>query len=73
MKKKSLISLTLIHYYNHQILQDFKVCVTEEFIEHASEGALSIEVWGHRSPGFSNNNTWDPDNRQARSRSLLDR
>eukprot|EP00106_Octopus_bimaculoides_P019860 XP_014787302.1 PREDICTED: kinesin-like protein KIF13A isoform X12 [Octopus bimaculoides] len=53
--------------------KDFKVCVTEEFIEHASEGALSIEVWGHRSPGFSNNNTWDPDNRQARSRSLLDR
>ncbi|GAB1598063.1 KIF13A isoform X15, partial [Argonauta hians] len=53
--------------------KDFKVCVTEEFIEHASEGALSIEVWGHRSPGFSDDHIWDPDNRQARSRSLLDR
>ena len=26
--------------------------VSEEFMEHCTEGALSIEVWGHRSMGY---------------------
>ncbi|RUS88910.1 hypothetical protein EGW08_003349, partial [Elysia chlorotica] len=36
--------------FNHE--RHFRVPITEEFIEHCSEGALSIEVWGHRSSGF---------------------
>ena len=29
----------------------FQVSVSEEFLEHCSEGALSVEVYGHRSSG----------------------
>ena len=48
--------------------------VTEEFVEHCSEGALSIEVWGHRSAGFSSTKPgWDVDVQLMRSRSLADR
>ena len=28
-----------------------QVSVSEEFLEHCSEGALSVEVYGHRSSG----------------------
>ena len=34
-------------------VKDFTVPLTEEFIDLCSEGALSIEVWGHRSVGFT--------------------
>lgn len=46
--------------------------ITEEFIEFCSDGALSIEVWGHRSQGFGQppNVT---DTAQAKSRSIADR
>ena len=37
--------------FNHT--SQFCVPVTEEFMEHCSEGALSIEVYGHRSAGFA--------------------
>ncbi|XP_074656043.1 kinesin-like protein KIF13A isoform X2 [Tubulanus polymorphus] len=57
--------------FDHE--QDFKVSVNEEFIEHATEGALSIEVWGHRSSGFSPQAGFELENVQAKSRSLLDR
>ncbi|KAG8178989.1 hypothetical protein JTE90_012501 [Oedothorax gibbosus] len=54
--------------------QDFIVNVSEEFIEYCSEGALSIEVWGHRSAGFSSSKPgWDVDVQLMRSRSLADR
>lgn len=54
---------------------DFSITVTEEFIEHCAEGALSIEVWGNRSPGFSKYQPgWDLAEQQlATARSLLDR
>ena len=52
--------------------QEFSVYVTEEFMEHCVEGALSIEVWGHRSMGFVPG-TWDLDPVQAKSRSVMDR
>ena len=29
--------------------------VTEEFLEFLDEGVLSVEVWGHRRSGFSEN------------------
>ncbi|GIY38973.1 kinesin-like protein KIF13A [Caerostris extrusa] len=54
--------------------QEFTLNVTEEFVEHCTEGALSIEVWGHRSAGFSSSKPgWDVDVQLMRSRSLADR
>uniref|UniRef100_A0A0R3RTH8 Kinesin motor domain-containing protein n=1 Tax=Elaeophora elaphi TaxID=1147741 RepID=A0A0R3RTH8_9BILA len=38
--------------FDHE--KDFRVVVTEEFLEYIQEDALSIEVWGHRSSGFDN-------------------
>ncbi|XP_071144452.1 kinesin-like protein KIF13A [Mytilus edulis] len=52
--------------------KDFKVQTTEEFIEYCQDGALSIEVWGHRSQGF-NINDKTVDNVNIRSRSLSER
>ena len=34
-------------------VKDFTVPVTEELIDLCTDGALSIEVWGHRSQGFT--------------------
>ncbi|XP_020290854.1 kinesin-like protein KIF13A isoform X1 [Pseudomyrmex gracilis] len=55
--------------------KDFTVPITEEFMEHAAEGALSIEVWGHRSAGFSRSKPgWEVEQQQlAKARSLADR
>jgi kinesin family protein 13 len=33
--------------------KEFVVTLSEEFLEYCTEGALAIEVWGHRSVGFS--------------------
>lgn len=55
--------------------KDFTIALTEEFIEHCAEGALSIEVWGHRSAGFSRaRGNWEVEQQQlAKARSLADR
>ncbi|XP_032591279.1 kinesin-like protein KIF13A isoform X2 [Drosophila grimshawi] len=53
--------------------QDFTVNINEEFLEHCLEGALSIEVWGHRSAGFSKSKGWEVEQQQAKARSLVDR
>lgn len=53
--------------------QDYTVSLTEEFLEHCAEGALSIEVWGHRSAGFSQTKGWEVEQQQAKARSLADR
>ncbi|XP_037717730.1 kinesin-like protein KIF13A isoform X1 [Drosophila subpulchrella] len=53
--------------------QDFTVTINEEFLEHCIEGALSIEVWGHRSAGFSKTKGWEVEQQQAKARSLVDR
>ncbi|VVC95214.1 unnamed protein product [Leptidea sinapis] len=54
--------------------RDFAVPLTEEFIEHCAEGALSIEVWGHRSAGFTHVGNWEVEQQQlAKARSLADR
>lgn len=55
--------------FNHT--QEFIVPVTEEFMEHCSEGALSIEVYGHRSAGFASTAKWAERLRLAKS--LADR
>ncbi|XP_011505399.1 PREDICTED: kinesin-like protein KIF13A [Ceratosolen solmsi marchali] len=64
---------SLAFKFNHT--NDFTVPITEEFMEHCSEGALSIEVWGHRSAGFSKSKPgWDVEQKQlAKARSLADR
>uniref|UniRef100_A0A069DXT9 Putative kinesin-like protein n=1 Tax=Panstrongylus megistus TaxID=65343 RepID=A0A069DXT9_9HEMI len=55
--------------------KEFTFAVTEEFIEHCAEGALSIEVWGHRSAGFTRTKPgWEVEQHQlAKARSLADR
>ena len=57
--------------------KEFVIMMTEEFIEHCSEGALSVEVYGHRSamPVSLNpdQSTWDPEQQLAKARSLADR
>ncbi|RWS12238.1 kinesin-like protein KIF13A, partial [Dinothrombium tinctorium] len=55
--------------------KEFSVNVSEEFLEHCAEGALSIEVWGHRSAGFSSlRSEWEIADAQVKiSRSLADR
>uniref|UniRef100_A0A4W3HSG2 Kinesin family member 13A n=1 Tax=Callorhinchus milii TaxID=7868 RepID=A0A4W3HSG2_CALMI len=52
--------------------KDFVVHVTEEFLEFISEGALAIEVWGHRCAGNGRTH-WEVDALQAKTRTLRDR
>lgn len=52
--------------------QDFVVHVTEEFLEFISDGALAIEVWGHRYAG-NGHSVWELDALQAKTRTLRDR
>ncbi|XP_052897420.1 kinesin-like protein KIF13B isoform X1 [Anopheles moucheti] len=52
---------------------DYVVTMNEEFMEHCTDGALSIEVWGHRSVGFSRMKDWEVEQQQAKARSLADR
>ena len=51
--------------------RQFVIPVTEEFMDHCSEGALSIEVYGHRSAGFASTAKWAERLRLAKS--LADR
>ena len=52
-------------------MQDLKVFMCEEFVEYCQEGALSIEVWGHKVMGFGQQlSTVDT---IQRSNSLVDR
>ena len=51
--------------------REFVAPMTEEFVEYCSEGALSVEVYGHRSAGFES--TWDPEEQKAKAQSLADR
>ncbi|PBC26092.1 Kinesin protein KIF13A [Apis cerana cerana] len=63
---------SLVFKFDHT--NDFTVPITEEFIEHCAEGALSIEVWGHRSAGFSRSKPgWEVEQQLAKARSLADR
>uniref|UniRef100_A0AAG5DCD4 Kinesin motor domain-containing protein n=1 Tax=Anopheles atroparvus TaxID=41427 RepID=A0AAG5DCD4_ANOAO len=52
---------------------DYIITMNEEFLEHCTDGALSIEVWGHRSVGFSRMKDWEVEQQQAKARSLADR
>ncbi|XP_057403815.1 kinesin-like protein KIF13B isoform X3 [Balaenoptera acutorostrata] len=53
---------------------EFSVGITEDFIEHLSEGALAIEVYGHKmNDPRKNPALWDLGIIQAKTRSLRDR
>ncbi|XP_029446583.1 kinesin-like protein KIF13A isoform X3 [Rhinatrema bivittatum] len=52
--------------------KDYVVNVTEEFLEFISEGALAIEVWGHRCAG-NGRSLWEIDSLHAKTRTLRDR
>ncbi|XP_075441751.1 kinesin-like protein KIF13A isoform X4 [Ascaphus truei] len=52
--------------------KDYVVIITEEFLEFISEGALAIEVWGHRCAG-NGRSLWEIDSLRAKSRTLRDR
>ncbi|XP_045151666.1 kinesin-like protein KIF13A isoform X1 [Echinops telfairi] len=52
--------------------KDYVVSVTEEFLEFISDGALAIEVWGHRCAG-NGSSVWEVDSLHAKTRTLQDR
>ncbi|XP_075454796.1 kinesin-like protein KIF13B isoform X2 [Ascaphus truei] len=53
---------------------EFAVNITEDFLEYLSEGALAIDVYGHRqSDPCKNPALWDLGIIQAKTRSLRDR
>ncbi|XP_067393709.1 kinesin-like protein KIF13A isoform X4 [Emydura macquarii macquarii] len=52
--------------------KDYVMNVTEEFLEFISEGALAIEVWGHRCTG-NGSSIWEVDSLHAKTRTLRDR
>lgn len=54
-------------------LKDFKISLTEEFIENCQDGALSIEVWGHRVTSTGNSETDIAKTVKAKTRSLTER
>ncbi|XP_019354012.1 kinesin-like protein KIF13A isoform X2 [Alligator mississippiensis] len=64
--KDAQFTVTFSHY------RDYVVNVTEEFLEFISEGALAIEVWGHRCSG-NGNSIWEVDSLHAKTRTLRDR
>ena len=57
--------------FNFNHTRQFVVPITEEFTDYCSEGALSIEVYGHRSAGFASTAKWAERLRLAKS--LADR
>ncbi|XP_062986494.1 kinesin-like protein KIF13A isoform X3 [Elgaria multicarinata webbii] len=52
--------------------RDYVVNVTEEFLEFIADGALAIEVWGHRCAG-NGSSIWEVDSLHAKNRTLRDR
>ena len=42
-----------VHQFQHR--QVFTVEVTEDFLDYVQDGALAVEVWGHRRSGFIDN------------------
>ncbi|XP_065814022.1 kinesin-like protein KIF13A isoform X2 [Labrus bergylta] len=52
--------------------KDYVVHVTDEFLEFISDGALAIEVWGHRCAG-NKRSLWELDALEAKTQTLRDR
>uniref|UniRef100_A0A9L0THG7 Kinesin family member 13A n=1 Tax=Equus caballus TaxID=9796 RepID=A0A9L0THG7_HORSE len=62
----------IIHRVKKLTCRDYVVNVTEEFLEFISDGALAIEVWGHRCAG-NGSSIWEVDSLHAKTRTLHDR
>ncbi|KAB1261157.1 Kinesin-like protein KIF13A, partial [Camelus dromedarius] len=62
----------IIHRVRKLTCRDYVVNVTEEFLEFISDGALAIEVWGHRCAG-NGSSVWEVDSLHAKTRTLHDR
>ncbi len=58
-----------VFHFEHS--REVYVTVSEEFMEYCAEGALSIEVYGHRSAGLESQASWVE--RQQLAKSLADR
>ena len=58
-----------VFHFEHS--REVYVTVSEEFMEYCAEGALSIEVYGHRSAGLESQAKWAE--RQQLAKSLADR
>lgn len=59
-------------YFNN--FQELSVPVSEEFVEFLSEGAVAIEVYGHKQANHRRNLAlWDLGVIQAKTRSLRER
>ncbi|XP_059194594.1 kinesin-like protein KIF13A [Centropristis striata] len=52
--------------------KDYVVHVTDDFVEFISDGALAIEVWGHRCAG-NGRSPWELDALEAKTQTLRDR
>ncbi|XP_069552233.1 kinesin-like protein KIF13A isoform X4 [Brachyistius frenatus] len=52
--------------------KDYVVHVTDDFLEFISDGALAIEVWGHRCAG-NGRSLWELDALEAKTQTLRDR
>ncbi|KAM6995674.1 kinesin-like protein KIF13A isoform 2-T2 [Tautogolabrus adspersus] len=52
--------------------KDYVVHVSDEFLEFISDGALAIEVWGHRCAG-NKRSPWELDALEAKTQTLRDR
>lgn len=50
MGSEAISSPAGVHKFEHH--QTFSVEVTEDFLEYIGDGALPVEVWGHRRSGF---------------------
>ncbi|XP_023388041.1 kinesin-like protein KIF13A [Pteropus vampyrus] len=69
---KIALHIILFLFFSSQLSQDYVVNVTEEFLEFISDGALAIEVWGHRCAG-NGSSIWEVDSLHAKTRTLRDR
>lgn len=54
--------------------QEMEVCVSEEFVEFVAEGAVAIDVFGHKQVNHRRNLAlWDLGVIQAKTRTLRER
>lgn len=73
MTSNSKLLLDYIHLHASLVsVQDYVVHVTDEFLEFISDGALAIEVWGHRCAG-NGRSPWELDALEAKTQTLRDR
>lgn len=68
---QEMIARDNVHRFHHQ--QSFPVEVTEEFLEMLEDGALAVEVWGHRRSVGEQANMGSIEEDPKQHKSLADR